>query len=236
MSNLASTVDYLSALGTVTATSVVVRPQVDGQLTSVNFKEGSLVKEGQLLASIDGPRYSAELQGAQAKLAEDKAQLGAASADKSADPQHQAAIEQLKSTLKMDQDEVQGLTRAMSTRQIVAPIAGMAGFLQVDAGNLVHSGQALVVINRVQPIAAVFNIQEDFIPRVRALQRDGASPTVELFDREGRTRMAVGHLTALDNEIDATTGMVKVKAEFDNKDSALFPNEFVNVRMDLKPR
>jgi len=239
-SSTTSTQDYVQALGTVTAISVVVRPRMDGQLTSVNFKEGSLVKQGQVLASLDAPSYNRQLQAAQAELAEDQAQLDAAAVgNKGPTPQHEAAIEQvqqLRATVKADQDKIQFITRAISNSQIVAPITGIAGFLQVDEGNVVHPGQALVVINQLQPIAAIFSIDQSYIPKVLALQRNGASPAVELLDRDNGSRIAVGHLTAVDNEIDATTDTVKLKAEFDNKNGALFPNELVNARMDLKPR
>jgi len=227
-----SSVDYVEALGTVTATSVVVRPKIDGQLTSVNFKEGTLVKQGQVLAALDG--YGEALRQSQQQLIKEQAQIDAAVAEKGTTPSQQAAIQQLREKIVIDQAEIQHATRAMSDAQVVAPITGVAGFLQVDIGNLVHSGQALVVINQLQPITAIFGVDQSYVPKILALQRGGENPTVELLDRQNRNRIAAGRLIAVDNEIDDKTDTVKLKAEFENKDGALFPNELVVARMNLK--
>jgi multidrug efflux pump subunit AcrA (membrane-fusion protein) len=113
-----------------------------------------------------------------------------------------------------------------------APISGLAGFCRVDPGNFVHPGETLLTITQLQPIAVVFSIPQDTLPRVRALFGSGATPVVEVFDRNGGSvRLATGRLTAIDNEIDTTTGTISLKASFENKDGALYPNEFVNVRM-----
>ncbi len=225
---------YLSALGTVSATTVTVTPRIDGELISVNFKEGELVQKGQLLAKIDGTPYRLQLLEAQGRLAGDQAQLDAAVAKQSSPPaQRQNEIAQLKDILQIDQAKVELAQRQLSYADVTAPITGVAGFRLVDAGNFVHSGERLVVINQPQPIAVVFSIPQDVLPEILGRLRAGDSPTVVLWNRQDTKRIATGRMDAVDNQIDLTTGTVKLKAAFENKNGALFPNEFVNVRLFL---
>ncbi len=222
---------YLVGLGTVTATSVAVTPRLEGQLTAVNFKEGSLVQKGQLLGSIDASPYRLQLAQAQRDLVTDQAQRDAPGAVRG------AALAQLTARVQSDQARVDTAQRHLAAAGVTAPITGIAGFRLVDAGNFVHPGDRLVVINQLQPIAVLFNIQEDSLPDVLARLKSGALPTVVLSNRDGGTKtIATGHLVAADNQIDTTTGTVTLKATFENKDGALFPNQFVNVRLLLDPR
>jgi multidrug efflux system membrane fusion protein len=221
---------YLSALGTVSATTVTVTSRLDGQLISVNFKEGQLVQEGQLLAKIDGAVYRLQLLEAQSRLALDQTQLDAATAKQDSPP---AQIAQLKDILQIDRAKVELAQRQLSYADVAAPITGVAGFRLVDVGNFVHSGERLVVINQPQPIAVVFSVPQDVLPEILKRLRTGESWTVELWNRQGTERIATGRMDAVDNQIDPTTGAVKLKAMFENKNGALFPNDFVNVRLFL---
>jgi membrane fusion protein, multidrug efflux system len=225
---------YISALGTVSATTVTVTPRIDGELISVTFKEGKLVQKGQLLAKIDGTPYRLQLLEAQGRLAEDQAQLDAAVARQSSPPaQRQDEITQLKDILQIDQAKVELAQRQLSYADVTAPITGVAGFRLVDAGNFVHAGERLVVINQPQPIAVVFSIPQDVLPEILGRLRAGDGPTVTLWNRQDTKRIAAGRVDAVDNQIDPATGTVKLKATFENEDGALFPNEFVNVRLLL---
>ncbi len=222
---------YLVGLGTVTANTVVVTPRLDGQLITVNFKEGGLVQKGQLLASIDAQPYQLQLVAAQGLLARDQGQLAAAAAQGSQE-QQRAAIAQSRAAMEADQAKVETAKRQLSYAEVTAPITGIAGFRLVDVGNFVHSGDRLVVINQLQPIAVLFSLPEDYLPEVRASLEAGANPTVVLFDRDGGTKkIATGRLVAVDNQADTQTGSVTLKATFENKDGALFPGQFVNVRL-----
>jgi multidrug efflux pump subunit AcrA (membrane-fusion protein)/Zn-dependent protease with chaperone function len=228
---------YLNSLGVVSANTVTVTPRLDGQLISVSFKEGELVQKGQLLAKIDGHPYQPQLVEAQSQLARDQAQLDAAAATQGSTPaQQRDEIAQLKAILQTDQAKVEIARRQLLYADVTAPITGVVGFRLVDAGNFVHSGEGLVVINQLQPIAVLFNIQEDYLPEVLARLRTGANPSVVLWNRTFTKRIVVGRLVAVDNQIDTTTGTVKLKATFENKNGALFPGEFVNVRLLLKTR
>jgi multidrug efflux system membrane fusion protein len=227
---------YLVGLGTVTATTVAVTPRVDGQLTSVNFQEGGLVQQGQVLASIEAKPYQQQLAVAQWLLARDQAQLAAATAQASPG-QHGGVVAQLRAALEADQTKVEIARRQLSYAEVIAPITGIAGFRLVDAGNIVHSGDRLVVIAQLHPIAVLFTIQEDDLPAVLARLKAGPNPTVVLLNRDGGTKqLARGRLIATDNQIDPQTGTVTLKAMFDNQDGTLFPNQFVNVRLLLDPQ
>ena len=225
---------YLVALGTVTANTVVVTPRLDGQLIAVNFKEGGMVRKGQLLASIDAKPYRLQLAAAQGLLTRDQGRLAAAAAQASQEQQRDA-LAQLRAVVEADQAKVETATRQLSYAEITAPLTGLAGFRQVDVGNIVHAGDHLVAINQLQPIAVLFNIQQDALPRILARLNMGVHPTVVLLNRDGGTRvLATGHLIAADNQIDSQSGTVTLKATFDNNDGALFPNQFVNVRLLLE--
>jgi membrane fusion protein, multidrug efflux system len=230
---------YLAALGTVTAYSVTVKPRVDGLLMSVSFKEGELVQAGQVLASIDSGLYQARVAEAEGQLAKHQADLAAARAAQGASPSEQpSALAQLEGSIKTDQAKLADARLQLGFTQVTAPITGVVGLRQLDPGNLVHTTDpiGLVVINQLQPIGVLFNLAEDYLPQVLPRLREGASLSVEAWSRDGAVKIATGHLVAVDNQIDETVGTVKLKAAFDNKNGALFPNEFVNVRLLLNSR
>jgi RND family efflux transporter MFP subunit len=228
---------YISALGSVSAETVAVRPRIAGQLLSVNFKEGDRVRAGQLLATIDARRFQIELDRALAQLAQDQAMLADATRESSAAPNKQDRIDELEAALKNDQIQAQEASLQMSYTQVPAPMAGVAGLRSVDRGNMVDPGTTLLVINQLQPISVLFTVAEDQLPMVLlAWDAHGYSLPVEAWNRDGSTKLGTGHLTAVDNQIDQAQGTVKLKAVFDNKDGALFPNQFVMVRLFLNAR
>lgn len=244
---------YLWGLGNVAAFyTVTVRPRVDGQLLSVSFKEGELVQAGQLLASIDPKPYELQLAQAEGQLVRDEAALkgGRAELDRiknqvalGAIPKPQldaqiATVAELEGSMRTDQAKVDLAKLQLTYAQIRAPITGVAGLRLVDPGNMVHASDAtgILVITQLQPIAVLFTIPEDTLPQVRARLKEGASLPVEAWSRDNSVKIATGLLTAVDNQIDMATGTAKLKAVFDNKDDALFPNQFVNVRILMTGR
>jgi len=221
-------------LGSVAAVTVTIKSRVDGQLMSVNFKEGDLVQAGQILASIDPRAYQIQVTQVQGQLDQDAAQLASARQAQAAMPNSQtAAIAQLEAKIRADQAVVDNARLQLSYTQIAAPITGMAGLRLVDPGNIVRAADTtgIVIINQLQPIAVLFHLPEDNLPQVRARLGEGPSPLVEAWSRDNTVKIATGRLTAVDNLIDTTTGNALFKAVFDNKDGALFPNQFVNVRL-----
>ena len=230
---------YLAALGSAAAYTVTVKSRVDGELLSVNFKEGDLVRQGQLLASIDPRPFRILLTEAEGQVDEDMAQLDTAKQAEAAMRYSQTGtIARLEARIKTDRAKVDNAKLLLNYTQIVSPITGVAGLLLVDPGNIIHATDAtgIVIINQVQPIAVLFNIIEDGLPQVLARIRAGASLPVEAWNRENTVKLATGRSTAVDNQIDATTGTAKLKAVFENKDGALFPNQFVNVRLMVGTR
>jgi RND family efflux transporter MFP subunit len=241
----------LRGLGNVAAFyTVTVKPRVDGQLMSVSFTEGSLVQAGQLLASIDPQPYQIQLDQAEAQITRDQALLQNALTDlaryvslqkQNAIPESQVdaqrvAAAQLAGSIKAEHANVENAKLQLSYAQIRAPITGVAGLRLVDPGNIVHAADptGIVIITQLEPIAVLFAIPEDSVPQVRARLSEGASTPVEAWNRDDTVKIATGHLTAIDNQIDQETGTVKLKAVFDNKDGALFPGAFVNVRLLMK--
>lgn len=240
----------LSALGTVMARSTVaVHVRVDGELTKVLFREGQLVRAGDLLAQIDPRPFQVVLDNATGTLERDKAQLANAEVDLArykgliADdsiPKQQydsqvALVQQDKALVAADQAQVDSARLQLSFTQVTAPVSGRVGLRQVDAGNMVHASDTsgLVVITEVQPIDVVFPLPQDRLPALRRRMTTGARLQVDAYEGDQKTLIATGVLLSTDNQIDTTTGTIKLKAEFPNRDSALFPNQFVNVRLHL---
>lgn len=239
------------AVGTVAPyNTVVVRSRVAGQLARVLVREGQRVTRGQLLAEIDPEPLRVALAQAQGQQQQNLAQLRNAESELARYEQlftrdaiarqqldRQAAlVQQLRGTLKADQAQVDNAKLQLSYTRIEAPIAGRVGLRRVDAGNLIGANDAegLFTLTQTQPVAVLFSVPEPQVADVRAAHAEKTPPVVEAWDRDNRTRLATGRLDTLDNQIDAATATLRLKARFENADDALFPNQFVNVRLALR--
>jgi membrane fusion protein, multidrug efflux system len=251
----------LEGLGTVTAyKTVIVRPQVDGRLDKVEFREGQAVKRGELLAEIDPRPFEIMLHQGQAALARDEGQLHGAERDleryqavvtKQLIPQQQvddqrATVEQLRGATQGDQAQIENARLQLDYARIKSPLDGVTGVRQVDPGNIVHAADptGIVVVTQLDPIAVLFTLPEDDLPGVAAARGQAGADRatgpdrltgleVEALSRDGTTTLATGKLEVVDNQINTSTATIRCKAIFPNPDHALWPNQFVKTRLRL---
>jgi membrane fusion protein, multidrug efflux system len=241
---------YLRGLGTATAfNNATVKSRVDGQLVSVAAREGQLVREGEVLAQIDPRPFEVQIEQAEGQLARDRAALKDAQvildrdlalfneqivAQQDLDSQR-SKVGQFEGAIRSDEAQLHAARLQLSYSRITAPFSGRVGLRLVDPGNMVHANDAggLLVLTQVHPIGVVFSLPQDDLGQVIAKLKSGPPLEVEAYDRDNSHQIATGKLLAIDNQIDSTTGTYKLKAVFDNENDALFPNQFVNVRLRL---
>lgn len=239
---------YVNALGYVTPLNMItVKSRVDGQLMTVRYREGQTVRQGDVLAELDSRPFQAALTQAEGQYDRDKALLDEAYIDlarykeayaRNAIPKQQldvqqATVHQDEGTVKIDSGQVDAAKVNLDYCTITSPITGRVGLRLVDPGNIVHAADAngMLVVTQIQPITVVFSVAEDYLPEIQQQLRLRRRLPVDAFDRAQLHKMGSGLVEALDNQVDATTGTVRLRATFPNKDNALFPNQFVNAKL-----
>jgi multidrug efflux system membrane fusion protein len=239
---------YLEQIGSVAAfNTVTVRTRVDGEIVKIAFTEGQMVRKDDPLVEIDPRPYQVMLEQAQAQLARDEALLANSRVDlerykvllsQQAVPKQQfdtqqATVDQTAATIKSDQAQIDNARLQLTYAHITAPLTGRIGLRLVDQGNIVKATDAtgLATITQLQPIAVIFNVAEDHLPQVTAKMRAGQTLPVYAFDRDQKTKLGMGKLLTIDNQIDQTTGTLRFKGQFENEDLSLFPNQFVNTKL-----
>ncbi len=243
---------FINGLGTVTPFNrVMVHVRVDGELEQVNFTEGQNVKQGDVLAKIDARPFQAQLDQARATEAHDEAQLANAKlnldrdtalvakdyATRQAVDTEKAQVAQLEATVRGDQAAIENAQTQLSYTTIVSPLDGRTGMRLIDRGNIVHANDpgGLVLITQVHPITVLFSLPQDYLQNITSAMAE-VPLKVFAFSRDDKTKLAEGNLVLVDNEIDTSTGMVRLKAVFPNNDDALWPGEFVHAHLQLEIR